>query len=75
MLLSPLFFANIGLKVVLPQMNFMIVSFTIIICIVAILSKVIGCGLGAKLWGVQIQEALMCWCRYDFSWWLPLLLQ
>ncbi|WP_270417247.1 cation:proton antiporter [Amedibacterium intestinale] len=49
MLLSPLFFANIGLKVVLPQMNFMIVSFTIIICIVAILSKVIGCGLGAKL--------------------------
>ena len=58
MLLSPLFFANIGLKVVLPQMNFMIVSFTIIICIVAILSKVIGCGLGAKLCGCPNTRAL-----------------
>ena len=58
MLLSPLFFANIGLKVVLPQMNFMIVSFTIVICIVAILSKVIGCGLGAKLCGCPNTRAL-----------------
>ena len=39
-------------------MNFMIVSFTIVICIVAILSKVIGCGLGAKLCGCPNTRAL-----------------
>ena len=49
MLLSPVFFASIGLKVVLPKMNFTIVAFAVIITIVAILTKIIGCGIGAKM--------------------------
>ena len=48
LLLSPIFFAGIGLKVELPKMNGEIVLFTVLLCVVAALTKVIGCGLGAK---------------------------
>ncbi len=58
LLLSPIFFASIGLKVVLPKMNLEIVLFTVIICLVAILTKVIGCGLGAKICKYSNKEAL-----------------
>ena len=58
LLLSPIFFASIGLKVVLPKMNLEIVLFTAIICLVAILTKVIGCGLGAKICRYSNKEAL-----------------
>ena len=47
--LSPVFFASIGLKVTLPEMNMNILWFAVILTVVAILTKVIGCGLGAKL--------------------------
>ena len=47
--LSPIFFASIGLKVNLPAMNQMMILFAVILVLVAMLSKVIGCGLGAKL--------------------------
>lgn len=49
MLLSPVFFASIGLKVVLPKMNVTIVVFSVLLVAVAILTKIIGCGLGAKV--------------------------
>ncbi len=58
LLLSPIFFASIGLKVVLPKMNLEIVLFTVIICLVAVLTKVIGCGLGAKICKYSNKEAL-----------------
>lgn len=51
MLLSPVFFASIGLKVELPKMTPEIIGFAAILVIVAILTKVIGCGLGAKACG------------------------
>lgn len=47
--LSPIFFASIGLKVVLPPMNGTLILFSVLLVLVAILTKVIGCGLGAKL--------------------------
>lgn len=53
MLLSPVFFASIGLKVALPKMSAAIVIFSVILCIMAILTKVVGCGLGAKACGYQ----------------------
>lgn len=58
MLLSPIFFASIGLKVVLPSMNMEIILFTVIICIIAILTKIVGCGLGAKICGYSGRESL-----------------
>ena len=53
MLLSPLFFASIGIKVVLPAMNGKVVGFTVVLVIVAVLTKVLGCGLGAKVCGYK----------------------
>ena len=47
MLLSPCFFASIGAKVVLPDMSFSIVLFSVLLMVWAIVSKIIG--LGAKL--------------------------
>ena len=49
MFLSPLFFASIGIKVVLPEMDGTILAFTGVLVVVAILTKVVGCGLGAKM--------------------------
>lgn len=47
--LSPIFFASIGLKVKLPKMNGTIIAFAVVLVLVAILTKIVGCGLGAKL--------------------------
>ena len=49
MFFTPVFFASIGLKAVIPQMSGEIILFSILIVVVAILSKVLGCGLGAKI--------------------------
>ncbi len=57
MLLSPVFFASIGLKVVLPEMTSEIIWFAVVLVIVAILTKVIGCGIGAKICGYQNYQA------------------
>ena len=51
--LSPIFFASIGIKAALPKMSYAVVVFSVILTVVAILTKMAGCGLGAKL------------CRYD----------
>ena len=51
LLLTPIFFANIGLKVTLPPMTGQIVLFTILLILVGVFSKLIGCGLGAKYFG------------------------
>ena len=51
--LSPVFFASIGLKVVLPEMNGTIVAFAVILTLVAVLTKIVGCGLGAKMCGYK----------------------
>lgn len=56
-LLSPIFFASIGLAVELPSMTVSIVLFSLILLIVAILTKIIGCGLGAKLCGYSNEES------------------
>ncbi|MEG1447886.1 MAG: cation:proton antiporter [Oscillospiraceae bacterium] len=49
MLLSPIFFASIGVKVILPEFSTSILIFTILLVIIAVFSKVIGCGIGAKI--------------------------
>lgn len=47
--LSPIFFASIGLKVELPKMNAAIIGFAVCLTLIAIVTKIIGCGLGAKM--------------------------
>lgn len=56
-LLSPVFFASIGLKIVLPSMDFNIVMFAVLLTVVAILTKIIGAGIGAKLCKFSTRES------------------
>lgn len=58
MFLSPVFFASIGLKVALPHMNTSIILFSAILLIIAILTKIIGCGLGAKICKYSNKDSL-----------------
>ena len=56
--LSPIFFASIGLKVSLPSMNSTVILFSASLVLVAILTKVIGCGIGARLCGYTNEECV-----------------
>ena len=58
MLLSPIFFANIGLAMTLKGLNGKLVLFMVLLMIVALISKVIGCGLGAKIMRYTNKESL-----------------
>ncbi len=53
-----IFFACIGIKVSLGGMDAKAWGFAIILTIVAILTKVVGCGLGAKACKLNIKESL-----------------
>ena len=55
---SPVFFASIGIKTSLDGMTGSMVGFTIILLVIALLTKVIGCGLGAKFCRYTNKEAL-----------------
>lgn len=57
LIFSPVFFASVGLKVTLGGMDAGIWIFAIILLVIAILSKVVGCGLGAKICGCTGKEA------------------
>lgn len=58
MLLSPIFFAGIGLKVSLSALNLNTIILSISILIIAVVTKVVGCGLGAKVCGYTKEESL-----------------
>lgn len=58
LILSPVFFASIGLSMNDIHMGGKMIGFTICLLIVAILTKVIGCGLGAKVCGYTNRESL-----------------
>lgn len=57
-LLSQVFFASIGLKVVLPNMSMAIVMFATLLTVVAILTKIIGAGIGAKMCHFSNEECI-----------------
>lgn len=58
LIFSPVFFASVGLKVTLDGMDASMWIFSIILLVIAILSKVVGCGVGAKICGCNGKEAL-----------------
>lgn len=61
-LLSPIFFASIGLKVELPKMTFAIILFAITLVVIAIITKIVGCGIGAKLCSFNKKESVQIGC-------------
>ncbi len=58
LIFSPVFFASIGIKTSLDGMNVHLLFFSLLLLVVAMLSKIIGCGLGAKLCHYTSEEAL-----------------
>lgn len=58
MILSPIFFASIGIKVELSNMSLGLVVFTLALLIIAILTKIIGCAIGAKICGYENGESI-----------------
>ncbi len=58
MFFAPVFFASIGVKTVVSGMDSTILWFSLVLLVVAILSKIIGCGIGAKLCKFSNKESL-----------------
>lgn len=56
--LSPIFFASIGLQVELPEMTSSVITFTLVLSIVAILSKIIGCAAASSVCGYTKKESI-----------------
>ena len=56
LLLSPVFFASIGINVELSGVNANVLLFALLLLIISIISKVVGCGLGARLCGYSGQD-------------------
>lgn len=55
MLFGPIFFASIGLKITFDSFNLSILWFSLAFVVVALITKIIGCGLMAKM------------CRFSFG--------
>lgn len=58
MFLSPVFFASIGIKTTVGRMNNHLIVFTLLLLLIAIITKLLGCGLGAKMCGYSNSEAI-----------------
>lgn len=58
MLFGPVFFASIGLKTEFSGFNSQLLTFSLLFVAVALLTKIIGCGLIAKLFRYNIKDSL-----------------
>ena len=58
MLFGPIFFACIGLKTDLSAMTIPILGFSVFYIVVALLTKVVGCGSAAKICGYSWKDSL-----------------
>lgn len=58
LLLSPIFFASIGLVVEIETLSTSLLIFALVLTVVAVLTKVVGCGLGARCCGFSMKESL-----------------
>ncbi|SFQ06518.1 Kef-type K+ transport system, membrane component KefB [Lachnospiraceae bacterium XBB1006] len=59
MLFTPVFFASVGMKTNLRVMNKSILIFALLLILAAIISKIIGCGLGAKVCKLSNHQSLV----------------
>lgn len=58
MIFAPVFFASIGIKTSVSAMNGMILLFAVCFVIVALLTKIVGCGLMSRLLGFKGKDCL-----------------
>lgn len=58
LLFSPVFFAGIGLRTDLSQINSKIIVFALVLAVGAVLTKIIGCGAAARICRMNNRESL-----------------
>ena len=58
MVFAPIFFAGIGLKVSFESMNPTLILFSVAFVAVALISKIIGCGLASRICGFKWNDSL-----------------
>lgn len=58
MLFGPVFFASIGLKTNFDSFSIQLLWFSLAFVAVALLSKIIGCGLAAKIWKFNNRDSM-----------------
>lgn len=59
MVFTPVFFASVGMKTDLTTMNSQILIFALLLAVAAVLSKIIGCGLGGRLCKMSGHQSLV----------------
>ena len=59
MIFTPVFFASVGMKTDLTTMNGEILIFALLLIVAAVISKIIGCGLGGKICGLGSHQSLV----------------
>lgn len=56
---TPIFFASVGMKTDLKTMNMQLLLFALVLVVLAIISKIIGCGLGARMCRMNAHQSLI----------------
>ncbi len=62
MLITPVFFASIGLKLSPITWSWTLIEMVIVLCVVAVLTKIVGCGLGALACKYNMKQSLRIGC-------------
>ena len=62
MLFGPIFFASIGLKTDISDFDITLLWFSLAFVVVALISKVIGCGFMSRLCGFDVHDSLKVGC-------------
>lgn len=58
LLLTPVFFASVGIQVEISGLTGSLVLFSVLLLLISVISKMLGCGLGAKLCGFTGGESM-----------------
>lgn len=58
LLLTPVFFAGVGINIQMTGMSQDLLIFSVLLLVISVISKVVGCGLGAKACGFSNRESL-----------------
>lgn len=62
MLITPVFFASIGLKLSPISWSWTLIELVIVLCIISVFTKIIGCGLGAYVCKYNLKQSLRIGC-------------
>lgn len=58
MLFTPIFFTSIGLRTDLHSLNGSIIVFALLLLFMAVATKIVGCGVGARICGIPKRDSL-----------------